>query len=208
MIQLNEKNKLKKGEVSNSRSREMKISFEPWRVVPVPDVVDRWYKQRRSEIYEYPKKAIPVLEGFLKKYPDHPVVLNWLSAAYENNNQREKSVPLIIANYQKHPNYLFALCCYALYQIRENNHEIVPELLHYATWLGDLYPDREVFHISEVSIFNRVVGLYFIKEFQFDFAREIITMLRSINEDLAVISVLEYDLDRASIAAIQESDFF
>ena len=53
-----------------------------------------------------------------------------------------------------------------------------------------------------------MVGLYFIKEFQFDFAREIITMLRSINEDLAVISVLEYDLDRASIAAIQESDFF
>ncbi len=206
MFKYTTKSKLKKSEGSALKLVEMKITYDQMNTNMLPAEVSRWIDQSHSEIFRFPKRAIRTLNGFLEKYPDHPVVLNWLATAYANNNQYEKALSLIMLNYEKNPDYLFGLCNYALNLLNTANYKVVPDLFNNMIWLGDLYPDREVFHISEVEIFYRVYGLYYIADRQFERAREVIDMMKSIDTDLKSIRVIEQKLEDASEqVAVQDS---
>jgi len=60
-----------------------------------------------------PKKVIPLLLGYIKKYPNLPLLYNYLSAAYGRIGDLEKVESTVVENLNKHPDYLFAKLNYA-----------------------------------------------------------------------------------------------
>ncbi len=170
----------------------MEVTYEPLGLGTIPEEVVVWHQAVDLGQLD---NAIVELEAFLKKYPDHPVLLNWLSNFYQFGGHQEKAFSLMILNYKKNPEYLFARCNYAIYQLKSlKNYKIVPTIFDNTFWLSDLYPEREVFHIAEVDAYFRCIGLYWIYAGKFDQAQGIIDMLKSIDEDLSAIEELEREL--------------
>ncbi|MDM8552149.1 hypothetical protein QUF72_18840 [Desulfobacterales bacterium HSG2] len=108
-----------------------------------------------------PEEAIPDLEALLKKYPDVPLFYNYLASAYNRIGDFNKASLTIVSNYKKHPNYLFAKAHYAELCIQRGDLKKVSAIFDNKFDLKLLYPERDVFHVSEVTAFMGVTGLYF-----------------------------------------------
>ena len=123
----------------------------------VQDVIEELYEQTQND----PKRSIGRLEEFIGKYPTVPILYNYISVAYSNLNDKKMARYYIRQNYRHNPDYLFAKLNYAGMCIDEGNYEMVPEILDNKLEIKLLYPERDVFHISEVIGFNGIVGLYY-----------------------------------------------
>lgn len=65
-------------------------------------------------------------------------------------------------NRKNNPAYLFAKLNYAQLCMEAGDYEKIPEILEHQFVIKALYPERKVFHISEVTGFLGVVGMYFV----------------------------------------------
>jgi tetratricopeptide (TPR) repeat protein len=102
------------------------------------------------------------------KYPDHPRILNYIANGYQCLGQKDKMREIITETYEKFPNYLFAQIGLAHIHLQEGMLDKALEVLKGAYTLQQLYPQREVFHISEFKTFNSFMVHYFcaIKNFK------------------------------------------
>lgn len=114
-------------------------------------------------VYENPGKAIRKVKKLIVTYPDIPQLYNYFIIAYSNIGEQKKAEALILENYKKHPGYLFAKLNYAEICMRKGNYEKVPEIFDHKFELNLLYPERKVFHISEVVNFSGTIGYYYVK---------------------------------------------
>ena len=91
---------------------------------------------RIDDLYELaqhdPMQAIPELERLIATYPQVPTFYNYLSIAYLQRGNLEKTDACVREAYRRHPQYLFAKVNYA------------------NLCLQQLYPHRKRFHVSEV----------------------------------------------------------
>lgn len=112
------------------------------------------------------KRATFILENFLKKYPGNAVILSWLACCYGLIGQKRRALAILEENYQKNKAVeVFARADYAIHLIKyQNNHTIVPSLFDDTFNLGKLYPERKLFHITEIMVYYHALGLYFVKE--------------------------------------------
>ncbi len=171
-----------------------KIDFTPSPIdrIRLPFVAREWRTLEYHTIIEETARAVAKLEIMVKMYPDHPMILNWLVLAYCMNKQDDEAYLLSIRNYQSNPEYLFAKCTYALYLIKKGNCAIVPAVFNNEEFIGDVYPDYDVFHISEVEQFYKVWGLYFVHTFDLEGVENVIELLTSFDPDLSAISLLTW----------------
>jgi len=86
---------------------------------------------------------------------------NHLARAYSLFGDHKKVEEVVIEEYRKFPNYLFARINYAQICLFSREFEKIPEIFDNKFDLKLLYPDRSVFHVSEVMNFNSVMGTYF-----------------------------------------------
>lgn len=112
-----------------------------------------------SENCEYFQK----LDALRAKYPDNPVILNYIANGYDHLDQQDRVEEFIAMTYDKFPNYLFAQTAQANIYLRNGFPEKALEVLKGAYTLRQLYPDRTVFHISEVRAFEYFMVRYFCK---------------------------------------------
>ncbi len=112
------------------------------------------------KLHTNPQDCIKSLESLIKEYP-LPRIYNYLSAAYVGAGKIAKANDIIKENYQKNPSYLFALLNYAELLIKAANYDEVEKIFNHKFDLKLLYPERNVFHITEVVSFFGVTGLYF-----------------------------------------------
>jgi hypothetical protein len=146
------------------------ITFEPLRdelYEQLPDSV----KQELEDLHEYianqertTQKNSPViisrLQELMEQYPHLPVFSNYLSSFYKITNDSRLDV-LIKENYNNYPDYLFARIQYAEWCLDNGQTEKVSEIFKEGFDLKFLYPERDVFHISEFTIFSYFLGRYF-----------------------------------------------
>jgi hypothetical protein len=129
--------------------------------------MDPELKKEREEIYydmhKNPKKQTPRVEAMIEKYPDDPVLYNWLSVAYRLTDKHEKAKDLIHEMYRKFPDYLFAKMAYIELCLEEDNLVEIPRILENKYELKFHYPERTKFHVSEFTAFAGTVGLYFCR---------------------------------------------
>ena len=155
-------------------------------------------KDRLEELYyliqRNPKQAIEPLEKLKQEYPNIPRIYNYLMAAYLKTGNPKKADELIIENYQKHPDYLFARTNYAEYCLRHNNLDEIYKIFDNKFDLKLLYPHRNDFHISEVTGFYGILGIFFIRTGTRESAENLYKMLKRLDPDHSTTKVLGREL--------------
>ena len=162
---------------------EYKITSEPiqnGRYKRLPRKVKNAIDQLHYEAQKRPHHAIPELLDLIEKYPNIPLLYNYLSIAYSYAGQREKSEEVIRENYQRNPDYLFARLNYAeLYRTR-GDYDKIAEIFEHKFDLKLLYPKRKQFHLSEVANFMGLIGIYFFEMGERDAAEKYYDILKQI----------------------------
>lgn len=112
------------------------------------DIYHKHPEQIDSEDCEYIQK----LHALQKKYPNNPMILNFLSTGYQRLKMDDRAKELLLLAYEKCPNYLFSKTGRAHLYILEDEPQKALDVLGGFT-LKQVYPNRSVFHITEVKAF-------------------------------------------------------
>jgi tetratricopeptide (TPR) repeat protein len=114
------------------------------------------------------KKIIDKLTQLIIQHPTVPILKNFLSVAYYVHGKTEKAIEVNNWILSEHPDYLFAKINQANVYIENKEFNKVPEILGNSLEIKALYPERDLFHLAEVTGFLRVSIRYFsaIKEFE------------------------------------------
>lgn len=95
------------------------------------------------------------------KHPDNPTILNFLINGYKILGMEQKVEDLIQEAFEKFPGYLFAQTDKANLYLDNGDTEKAIEVLKGSYSLKQLYPERDVFHVSEVRALEDVLVRYY-----------------------------------------------
>ena len=109
-------------------------------------------------------KYIIQLEIYTEKYKTLSRVYNLLYACYQIKNEDKKSLNILFEMYEKFPDYVFAKINLANHFILNGQHKKVADIFENKYDLKLLYPERDIFHITEFTCFMATCGRYFIRE--------------------------------------------
>lgn len=124
------------------------------------------YLQLHQEVTKNPKASQERLTELHQKYPNVPEITNLLTYVYFQKNEIKKGEDLVLENYTNHPKDLFARINYADQCLRKKQISLIPEIFEGTFDLKRLYPERDLFHYSEISGFAILMSFYYflIKE--------------------------------------------
>jgi hypothetical protein len=157
------------------------ISFEPLNLPG--EKIDLPEEERRALfelVHTDPVNAIERIRLVLHRHPNSPILLNWLCSAYEMTSDDVNAELTAKLNYDVNPDYLFAKLNYAAHFLRRGDIAKFDEILGNNYELKLLYPDREVFHISEVVGFYGMMVQYCLRKRQPDVAERYYNILQEI----------------------------
>jgi len=106
---------------------------------------------------------IPEILKLIEQFPQNPQLKNYLSVAYNNSGNIEKSEEVNNWILKEHPDYLFGILNKAAEYFYRAEYYKIPELLGKDMELKELYPNREVFHIGEYTSFTKFAIQYFFE---------------------------------------------
>ena len=137
--------------------------MKPWKIIFLlkSKIKQKLFMSRF--IHSYPEEAVLQLEDLIENYPQTPQLYNYLTLAYSRLGKWDEVDEIIIKNYERHPEYLFAKSNYARLCLRDGNVEQIPAIFNHQFDLKLLYPKRTTFHVSEVIVFFGVMGEYYLK---------------------------------------------
>jgi tetratricopeptide (TPR) repeat protein len=137
------------------------ITYEPLDdKYKLPPEVDEQYPELHDLALRQPEQAVPRLEALLERFPDVPQLYNLLSAAYAGTGRPEKSDEVTELNYRKAPDYFFARIGYAGVLLGRGQAEAAEDVLGHTWDLKEIFPGREIFHVSEAMAFLSLVGRF------------------------------------------------
>lgn len=122
-------------------------------------------KQRMEELYlkamDGNQSDIPVFLDLIEKYPKNPQLKNYLSILYQQIGNIEKSWETNRWILKEHPDYLFGRLNLASECIDKEQYEKVPEIMGESFELKALYPERDTFHLAEITGFYKMAIHYY-----------------------------------------------
>ena len=149
-----------------SRFKEFsyKITADPAYLNAETGITDELFRQmadlHRSAL-KGGKKNIEKLTKLIEQYPGVPQLKNYLSVAWMNTGNIEKAREINHLIVQEHPDYLFGRLNLAFEYYYKQQYEKIPEVVGNLMEIQYLYPERDCFHLSEVTSFNKLAIMYF-----------------------------------------------
>ena len=134
---------------------------------------------KNKNLKKYIKKILELIE----KHPDNPQLKNLLSGAYDNLGQPEKALEVNHWILKEHPDYLFGKINMAVEYYMKGEYEKMPEVLGEDMEIQALYPERDTFHVSEVTGFYRTAILYFLGMDDIESAKDRLEIIKQIAPD-------------------------
>lgn len=138
------------------------------------------------------KSGVKRLQRLIEKYPNVPILKSYLATLYNNLGfiDKYKKVNQIII--EQHPDYFFGRLNLAAEYYFDDQFEKMPEILGENFDLKQLYPERDVFHVSEVSEMFRMAILYYSEVEMFDEANIRLDFLKEkgIDDDYEVLRTI------------------
>jgi len=188
------------------------------------DEVPRDEKQEKMpsrEVVNAINKVAPLLKGthnllpylrqfevFKKKYPDVPVVYNYLRNIYAMMKESTKAAALDLECYERFPEYVFARTQYAR-NFLHTDPEKAYTILGGTPSINEAYPKRKVFHISEAMAFYSVLIEYFIGTKNLATAESWLDMIAEIAPDHPTVKNLYEYLERVqTLESLMKSFLF
>lgn len=177
---------------------EYKITDEPihspaYRRLPQA-VKDQIQRLRGDVQSKRVKETIEELLVLKDKYPNVPLLYNYLTTAYVYNREMDKANEITLECIQTTPDYLFARLNYIEFCLREERYDEIPAIIDHKFDLKLLYPKRKTFHISEYMNFMGIVGLYFAKIGEHERAQYYLDSLQQIAPDERITRILNQEL--------------
>ena len=126
------------------------------------------------------KKIIDKLNNLIVQYSLSPQLKNYLSVAFSVQGKYDKAKEVNNWIITEHPEYLFAKLNRANEFITNDELEKVPEILGDAMELKSLYPNRDLFHLAEVTGFLKVTIHYFAAKGNLELAENRLKILKEI----------------------------
>ncbi len=144
-------------------------------------------KQMQSLAIECQKKGtskiIEKLNKLVIQYPTVPQLKNYLSVAFHVRGNKKKAEEVNQWTLSEHPDYLFARLNAAHKHIEKEEFEKVPQLLGELLEIKHLYPDRDMFHLTEVTGYLKVVIRYLAATENLELAENRLSLLTEIAPD-------------------------
>lgn len=128
-------------------------------------------------------KVIEQLTDLILKHPESPQLKNFLFISYYTQGNHKKASEINSRILTEHPDYLFAKLNLANEYIDAKEPEKVPEVLGEEMEIKGLYPERDLFHLAEVTGFYKVAVRYFVAIGKMDLAEKRLKILQDIAPD-------------------------
>jgi len=141
---------------------EYEITDEPIHIMRHPINAEQ-ITELYNMVYLKPKEAISQLKHLIEKYPNYPLLYNYLVNAYQNTSQFKEMEAVAKENYERHPDYLFAKLDYGAICLEKGNIDAIPEIFDRKYDLQMVYPNRTRFHVTEYVGFAAPMARYFLK---------------------------------------------
>jgi hypothetical protein len=125
-------------------------------------------------------KTIAKLTQLIIQYPTVPQLKNYLSVAHNTMGNHKKAIEANHWTLKEHPDYLFARLNAAHVCIENKEFEKVPALLGEVFEIKSLYPERDLFHLSEVTGYLKVAVRYFTAVENLELSENRMQLLRDI----------------------------
>ena len=147
----------------------------------LPEKVQEQIDDLHDLVQVSPLDTIEELQTLIKKYPHIPQLYNYLYTAYEASGQRSRANKIMRKNYDENPSYLFAKINYFEYLINQRKFKKAATIFDHKFHLTSLYPKRDLFHVSEVTAFNGVIGYYHAMTGQYHEAKRCLDILSAVS---------------------------
>jgi len=128
-------------------------------------------------------QLIDKLHQLILKYPSVPQLKNYLATAFQVQGNRAKAMEANEWARSEHPDYLFAKINTANLFIETGQLDKVPALLGENLELQSLYPDRDLFHIGEVTNYFKIAVRYLAGIEDMELAENRLALLKEIAPD-------------------------
>jgi tetratricopeptide (TPR) repeat protein len=128
-------------------------------------------------------KTIERLTQLIVQYPTVPQLKNYLTVAHNARGNYKKAIEANNWALKEHPDYLFARLNAVHACIENKEFEKVPELLGEAFEIKSLYPERDLFHLIEVTGYLKTVVRYFAAIENLELAENRMDLLRDLAPD-------------------------
>lgn len=154
-------------------------------------------------------KTLKKITQLIEQYPTVPQLKNYLSVAYNTMGNKTMSQQVNQQLLETHPDYLFAKLNQASVFIERGEYQRVPELLGPNLDLKQLYPHRQLFHLSEVTGYLKLTISYFAAMGNREMAEEKLALLKKIapnHPDTQQAEPLLWKLRMEKFAARLEAD--
>ena len=106
-------------------------------------------------------RFVKKLITLINEYPHIPMFKNYLSVVYNRRGEKSKVREVEEQLFELHPDYLYSKLAKASEYLVAREFDKIPEILGKTLDLKDLYPDRKVFHFSELTNFLFFVIRYY-----------------------------------------------
>jgi tetratricopeptide (TPR) repeat protein len=141
----------------------------------INNIIVDLYQQALKGSHKVSDKLVKLIE----KYPRVAVLYNYLGISYQKQGKMEKSSAVMKKCFSLFPDYLFARLAMAKEYMIQKDFEKADTMLGHKNLQG-LYPERKVFHISEVINFYQCCAHVLITEGKFEAAESYIKGLNDI----------------------------
>ncbi len=123
------------------------------------------------------------VKTLIKKYPHVPQFKNFLTAVYDSKGDKNKAYECNKLIQEEHPDYLLGKVNLAAQYFEQKEYDKIPEVLGEQMETQALYPDRKVFHVSEVMAFNRLAVIYYSTIGNLEEAESRLKIMEEIDEE-------------------------
>jgi tetratricopeptide (TPR) repeat protein len=157
----------------------------------LPEVIENEIKNIYNTLINDPQSAIINLKPIIEKYPNVPKLYNYLYNAYILMEDKYNAYLINEETLKKFPTYFFARITRALEYLEKGELDKISEIFDKKYDLKALYPNRDVFHISEATAFYSLMVKFFYLKGDIKQAKLYFDMLEKINPDGDDTSVLK-----------------
>jgi len=150
------------------------------------------------------KSSINILLKAIEKFPQSPQLKIYLLELYTILGETEKADEINYKIFDEHPDCVFGTINMAIMFFYKEEYEKIPELLGEEMDLSLLFPQHDIFHITEVTALLSLTVLYFSAIHDFEQAEKRFNILSEIAPNSQETEMSFIFLDNARTAALSD----
>jgi hypothetical protein len=148
--------------------------------------------------------AAPELRKLSARYPRFPKLLNYLHVTHVVRDEHRQAENVLKKLAAEHPDYLFTRIALANRALEKQHPERAAAALNPSLSLPDLYPDRKLFHLSELKNYYLCVARILAHRGDPQLARGVKAALAAIDYDEATDRLIAHDIMLANLRVVQK----